>query len=74
MRLVTPPFICLNKQVLYKQKWEESKDVYQLPCDAPELVRAVKFAEAFSQVIESIYQTEPWQLLSKCCSRDLLPA
>lgn len=37
-------------KVLYKQKWEETKDRYLLPPDAPELVLAVKNAANFSKV------------------------
>uniref|UniRef100_A0A3Q3AAG1 Nebulin-like n=1 Tax=Kryptolebias marmoratus TaxID=37003 RepID=A0A3Q3AAG1_KRYMA len=36
-------------KVLYKQKWEETKDRYLLPPDAPELVLAVKNAANFSK-------------------------
>lgn len=37
-------------KVLYKQKWEETKDRYLLPPDAPELVLAVKNAANYSKV------------------------
>lgn len=37
-------------QVLYRQKWDETKDRYLLPPDAPELVLAVKNAANMSKV------------------------
>lgn len=37
-------------QVLYRQKWDETKDRYLLPPDAPELVLAVKNAANYSKV------------------------
>lgn len=37
-------------QVLYRQKWDETKDRYLLPPDAPELVLAVKNAANYSNV------------------------
>lgn len=37
-------------QVLYRQKWDETKDKYLLPPDAPELVLAVKNAANYSKV------------------------
>jgi len=36
--------------VLYKQNWEENKDKYLLPPDAPELVNAIKNTAMFSKV------------------------
>lgn len=46
---LTPELLFLLK-VLYKQKWEETKDRYSLPPDAPELVLAVKNAANYSKV------------------------
>ena len=40
----------LSDQVLYKQNWEDTKDKYLLPPDAPELVQAVKNTAMFSKV------------------------
>ena len=54
------PILCCNcyyapippLQVLYRQKWDETKDRYLLPPDAPELVLAVKNAANYSKVEE----------------------
>lgn len=40
----------LSVQVLYKQNWEDTKDKYLLPPDAPELVQAIKNTAMFSKV------------------------
>ncbi|XP_048834949.1 nebulin isoform X37 [Brienomyrus brachyistius] len=45
----------LNK-ALYRQKWDETKDKYLLPPDAPELVQAVKNAQNYSKKL----YTEAW--------------
>lgn len=45
-------------KVLYRQKWDETKDRYLLPPDAPELVLAVKNAANFSKVKEFYVQKE----------------
>uniref|UniRef100_A0A672PWV0 Nebulin n=1 Tax=Sinocyclocheilus grahami TaxID=75366 RepID=A0A672PWV0_SINGR len=42
--------------VLYRQKWDETKDKYLLPPDAPELVLAVKNAANYSKKL----YTEAW--------------
>ncbi|EGW14238.1 Nebulin [Cricetulus griseus] len=36
-------------EVLYKQNWEDTKDKYLLPPDAPELVQAIKNTAMFSK-------------------------
>lgn len=43
-------FFYVASQVLYRQKWDETKDRYLLPPDAPELVLAVKNAANLSKV------------------------
>uniref|UniRef100_A0A3Q4FYN3 SH3 domain-containing protein n=1 Tax=Neolamprologus brichardi TaxID=32507 RepID=A0A3Q4FYN3_NEOBR len=43
----------LISKVLYRQKWDETKDKYLLPPDAPELVQAVKNAANYSKVSPS---------------------
>ena len=43
-------FSALSVQVLYKQNWEDTKDKYLLPPDAPELVQAIKNTAMFSKV------------------------
>jgi len=43
-------FCALSVQVLYKQNWEDTKDKYLLPPDAPELVQAIKNTAMFSKV------------------------
>uniref|UniRef100_A0A671PWE2 Nebulin-like n=1 Tax=Sinocyclocheilus anshuiensis TaxID=1608454 RepID=A0A671PWE2_9TELE len=48
-------YICFF-QVLYRQKWDETKDKYLLPPDAPELVLAVKNAANYSKKL----YTEAW--------------
>lgn len=40
----------LISKVLYRAKWDETKDKYLLPPDAPELVLAVKNAANYSKV------------------------
>lgn len=45
-----PNFFYVASQVLYRQKWDETKDRYLLPPDAPELVLAVKNAANMSKV------------------------
>lgn len=52
----------LSVQVLYKQNWEDTKDKYLLPPDAPELVQAVKNTAMFSKVGASALSL----LLSSC--------
>lgn len=42
--------ILFTLQVLYRQKWDETKDRYLLPPDAPEFVLAVKNAANYSKV------------------------
>ncbi|XP_010075742.1 PREDICTED: nebulin-like, partial [Pterocles gutturalis] len=44
-------------KVLYKQSWEENKDKYLLPPDAPELVNAIKNTALFSKKL----YTEDWE-------------
>uniref|UniRef100_A0A8C3S0Y8 Nebulin n=3 Tax=Chelydra serpentina TaxID=8475 RepID=A0A8C3S0Y8_CHESE len=44
-------------KVLYKQNWEENKDKYLLPPDAPELVQAIKNTAMFSKKL----YTEDWE-------------
>ncbi|KAL2081211.1 hypothetical protein ACEWY4_023064 [Coilia grayii] len=46
----------LISKVLYRQKWDETKDRYLLPPDAPELVLAVKNAANYSKKL----YTEAW--------------
>ncbi|PKU28955.1 hypothetical protein llap_20741 [Limosa lapponica baueri] len=46
-----------EKSVLYKQNWEENKDKYLLPPDAPELVNAIKNTAMFSKKL----YTEDWE-------------
>uniref|UniRef100_A0A3B1J1P5 Nebulin n=1 Tax=Astyanax mexicanus TaxID=7994 RepID=A0A3B1J1P5_ASTMX len=46
----------LVSKVLYRQKWDETKDKYLLPPDAPELVLAVKNAANYSKKL----YTEAW--------------
>lgn len=49
----------LISKVLYRAKWDETKDRYLLPPDAPELVLAVKNAANYSKVSH----TEPYSVV-----------
>ncbi|KAJ8784228.1 hypothetical protein J1605_008379 [Eschrichtius robustus] len=45
-------------EVLYKQNWEDTKDKYLLPPDAPELVQAIKNTAMFSKIAYKKGHTE----------------